>query len=753
MNCNLTHLRGDNVKKKIISLVTALALIVSMLFGLSTVVKADDSGSCGTRATYTFDEATGVLTVSGSGNMRNYSNAGTLLRPPWYDYKADITKVVIENDIEKVGNFAFWQCVGLTEVVISDSVTEVGMYAFDECSKLSKVTLGNSVESIGANAFNNTAITEIVLPDSVSSVGLYSFGNCSFLASVTVHNPTCQFTLDTFYNSSQTITFWGHSGSTIQTFVDEHPNSNYVFKSLDPCDHLSTHEVITVEPTCTEGGMSQQVCDECGFVLSETTLPAKGHTLVVTNTDDKSETDGHIYTYYQCENCDYTTTEIQHISYVDGYYTANIITEATCTVPGSERRVCNIPGCNNSEISIIQAFGHQLENVTVTKEPTCTEDGEQTGTCSICGKVVTSKIDKLGHDNVLTDTVDNTEIDGHYYEFYNCSVCGEETVDITHNEWVDGQYDSQVIMEPTCTVNGIQRDTCRICGETRLVSIPANGQHDWQETGRTEPTCISSGKISYVCSVCNMTKNENIPALGHDYAVDQEKSVAPTCTEAGSNFLQCQRCAASRTEVVAALGHTAVDGSYVIVTEPTCTEDGETTAQCSVCGESYTMVVSALGHDYLNVYEPLDDKPGHSMSTPTCSRCGDTQTPYVAHIDWLDGYYTTTIITQGSCTVSEITRDTCTLCGETRTNTVPAQGHKYIFTGLNEENRLSYVCSTCNEVYTANPSIVKSTMWNKSYINTAPQDTLMGYIFDLTGDGIINAKDYALLVKYANQSK
>ena len=53
--------------------------------------------------------------------------------------------------------------------------------------------------------------------------------------------------------------------------------------------------------------------------ISETE-EAKGHTLVVTNTDDKSETDGHIYTYYQCENCDYTTTEIQHISYVDGYY-------------------------------------------------------------------------------------------------------------------------------------------------------------------------------------------------------------------------------------------------------------------------------------------------------------------------------------------------------------------------------------------------------------------------------------------------
>lgn len=713
------------------------------------VAMADDSGSCGTKATYSFNSSTGVLTVSGSGNMRNYSNAGTLLRPPWYDYKADIKKVVIDNGIEKVGNFSFWQCLGLTEVVISDSVTDIGMYAFDECSKLSKVTIGNSVESIGGNAFNNTAITEIVLPDSVKSVELYSFANCSFLTTVTVHNPMCQFTLDTFYNSSQTITFWGHSGSTIQDFVDEHPNSNYVFKSLDPCEHASTHEVITVEPTCTEGGLSTQVCDECGFTLSETTLPANGHSLVISNTDDKSEEDGHIYTYYNCENCDYVTTEIEHVSFVEGYYSTSVITEPTCTIPGSERKSCNVAGCGKSEISIIATTGHQLENVTIVKEPTCTEDGEQTGTCSVCGRVITSKIDKLNHSNVLVDSLDNTQEDGHSYEFYECTTCGEETVEITHNEWMDGQFDSQVITEPTCTINGIQRDTCRICGETRLVSIPSNGQHDWQETGRTEPTCISSGKISYVCSVCNMTKNENIAALGHDYMKDEEKSVAPSCTEAGSDFLQCQRCSASRTVVVAALGHTAVEGSYVIVTEPTCTQDGETTAQCATCGETYSMITSALGHEYVNIYEPLDDKPGHSMATPTCSRCGVTDTPYVAHIDWLEGYYTTTVITQGSCTVSDITRDTCTLCGETRTNTIPAPGHKYVFTGLNEENRLSYVCQTCNNIYTASPSIVKSTMWNSTYINTAPYDTALGYLFDFNGDGIINAKDYAILVKYS----
>lgn len=759
------------MKKRIISLFAAFVFIFTTLFGTAVVVKAATSGSCGTNAKYSYDENTKTLTISGSGATKDYLGV-VLSRAPWYDYMSEITTVVVQEGITQIGNNNFYECTSLTSltlpntletiktafrnctslksVVIPDSVKTIGTQAFDECSKLSSVTLGNSVEKIEFNAFNNTAITEITLPESVSSVGLYAFGNCSFLATVTVHNPNCEFTLDTFANSSQTITFWGHSGSTTQTFVADHPNSNYIFRSLDPCEHTSTHEVITVAPTCTTEGISTQVCDECGFTVSQTTVPATGHTWILESSEDKTEIDGHIYNYYYCENCDEVNTVIEHTAFVEGYYTYK--NTATCERPGIETKTCNVEGCGKVEINASPAGQHQLTDVTVTVEPTCTEPGERTGTCTVCGKEITETIPALGHDNQLTETLDNTAEDGHYYEFYTCSVCGEETITATHNEWIDGNYTTEVITNPTCTINGISRDTCTICGETRLGTIPANGEHDWQEVSRTEPTCTAVGRITYECSVCGRTKYENIAALGHDYALVEDKCVAPTCTEQGSNYWQCQRCSATKTDVVDALGHTAKEDSYVIVKEPTCTEEGETTAVCAVCGETYSMIVSALGHDYVNSYEDISDKPGHKMATPTCSSCGHTDTPYVVHDEWIEGYYTTRIVTQGSCAVNEVTIDTCTLCGETRTNNIQAPGHKYSFTGLDESNRLTYKCSVCGNVYTANPSVVKATMWNSTYINTAPGDTTLGFIFELNNDGVINAKDYAELVKYAKKS-
>lgn len=759
------------MKKRIVSFFIAFVFIFTTVFGSAVIVKAATSGRCGTNAKYSYDKDTKTLTISGSGATKDYFGA-VLSRAPWYDYMSEITTVVVEEGITQLGNYNFYECTSLTSVslpnsltkikntfnsctalksvVIPDGVTTIGTYAFDGCSKLSSVTIGNSVEEIQLNAFNNTAITNITLPESVKSVGLFAFGNCSFLATVTVHNPNCQFTGDAFANSSQNITFWGHSGSTTQTFVADHPNSNYTFRSLDPCEHTSTHEVITVPPTCTTEGISTQVCDECGFTISETTLPATGHTWVLEYTEDKTETDGHKYNYYSCENCEEEKTVIEHISFVDGYYTYK--STATCERPGIETKTCNVEGCGKIEINPVPAGQHQLTDVTVNVEPTCTEPGEQTGLCTVCGETVTQTIPALGHKNVLTETYDNTADDGHYYEFFTCSVCSEETIVATHKDWVEGNYDTEIITNPTCTISGICRDTCKICGETRLGTIPASGEHDWQEVSRTEPSCTTMGRITYECSVCGRTKYENIAALGHDYALVNDKCVAPTCTEKGSNYWQCQRCSATKTDVVDALGHTAIEDSYVIVKEPTCTEDGETTAVCSVCGETFSMVVSALGHNYVDTYEDISDKPGHQMATPICSRCGHSDTPYVVHNEWVDGYYTTRVVTQGSCIVNEITIDTCKLCGETRTNNIQAPGHKYIFTGINEQNRLTYKCSVCNNVYTANPSIVKATLWNSSYINTSPYDTTLGYIFELNNDGVINAKDYAELVKYAKKA-
>ena len=66
------------------------------------------------------------------------------------------TKVIIDESIEKVGNYAFYKCSNLTEVEIPDSVTQVGEAAFGECPKISNIKISKNLVNIGDDAFSVT---------------------------------------------------------------------------------------------------------------------------------------------------------------------------------------------------------------------------------------------------------------------------------------------------------------------------------------------------------------------------------------------------------------------------------------------------------------------------------------------------------------------------------------------------------------------------------------------------------------------
>ena len=131
---------------------------------------ADDSGTCGNGVTYFFEQATGTLTISktGEGNGEMTSN-------PWDTYKDNITKVVIEVGVTSIVDSAFKWYPFLTSVTIGNSVTSIGSNAFDCCTSLTSVTIGNSVTSIGDYAFVMcSGLTSVTIPNSVTSIGEYN---------------------------------------------------------------------------------------------------------------------------------------------------------------------------------------------------------------------------------------------------------------------------------------------------------------------------------------------------------------------------------------------------------------------------------------------------------------------------------------------------------------------------------------------------------------------------------------------------
>ena len=126
-----------------------LLLLVMML--LPMVAMADDSGVCGDNLTWTFVESTGTLTIRGTGAMNDYKYD----ERPWFYYRNDIVKLIIEEGVTSIGNHAFDGCNGLTSITISNSVTSIGEWAFSACSGLTSITIPNSVTSICDDTFQN----------------------------------------------------------------------------------------------------------------------------------------------------------------------------------------------------------------------------------------------------------------------------------------------------------------------------------------------------------------------------------------------------------------------------------------------------------------------------------------------------------------------------------------------------------------------------------------------------------------------
>lgn len=124
----------------------------------------------------------------------------------FYDCRA-LASLSISNTVTNIGNRAFQTCLSLTSVSIPSSVANIGEYAFSDDTKLASLVISNGVTSIGRGAFNRClALTSVTIPSSVSSIGIGAFVECGSLTSIDVDSTNAAYTsLDgILYNKSKT---------------------------------------------------------------------------------------------------------------------------------------------------------------------------------------------------------------------------------------------------------------------------------------------------------------------------------------------------------------------------------------------------------------------------------------------------------------------------------------------------------------------------------------------------------------------
>lgn len=117
------------------------------------------ANACGENLTWEY--ADGVLTISGTGDMSDYTSGAPA---PWNANAANITSIVLPNGITSIGNYAFYGCsnASLTSITIPSSVETIGVRAFQGCHSLTAVTIPSGVTEIGERAFNGLWAVETI---------------------------------------------------------------------------------------------------------------------------------------------------------------------------------------------------------------------------------------------------------------------------------------------------------------------------------------------------------------------------------------------------------------------------------------------------------------------------------------------------------------------------------------------------------------------------------------------------------------
>ena len=221
----------------------------------ATLHYEDITGICGENLKWIFDDEIGVLIILGTGAMYDYTET----TQPWKEYKNDIQKVVVNDGIITIGNYAFSGCSSIESVIIPNSVTMIGEESFFCCTSLVDIyyagtegqwsgisigcdndpifdatiyyeyIIGNCGDGLAwifdaetgvltflgiGKMYDYTTTTqpwkeykndikEVVVSNSVTTIGNYAFYGCTSLANVTFGDSVTTIGDRAFYNCTK----------------------------------------------------------------------------------------------------------------------------------------------------------------------------------------------------------------------------------------------------------------------------------------------------------------------------------------------------------------------------------------------------------------------------------------------------------------------------------------------------------------------------------------------------------------------
>lgn len=616
-----------------------------------------DTGTCGQGLTWSLS-VDGVLTVSGTGAMENYSEEEPA---PWYDYSGAIETLVVEKGVTSIGHYAFYDCGSILTFSLPDTLVSIGDYGFAYCYGLTEISLPKNVESLGRGAFYNCYdLMKIGFPKNLQSIGAEAFCECEGLETLSLpdklksigDNAFAQcygLTKVSFGDGVQTIgnsAFLECEALTGVSFPESlRTIGDYAFNACAALTKASFQEGVK-----SIGYAAFQDCGE----LTKISLPKSLTTLGDAafsgcyNLTGASLKGGltHIgeETFAYCELLESVTIpksvkSIGRAAFTDCIGLTSLTLQEGLEIIGEEAF----------------AYCYGLETVKFPKTLVTIRDAAFSG-CELLTKATLPKsILTLGEGAFdgcydLTMHVPHGSLAEWYAE--NNGILYEHTDKCSH-----GSIGHVEPVDADCeTVGNYEYWYCEKCGtiwedEEQLwlscleyVTIPSPHEIIYMEY--LEPDCETPGNIDYwYCELCRrvwLDEDLTVPGdlsqvgLEADHVLKHFEAVAVTCDEDGNpEYWYCEYCegiwldaaltqVSNAEAVVIPAGHTVTAVEEKI---PSCDSDGNLPYwHCSRCGEYWLDAELNHGASWEDVFLPRDhDLSYEDALEPGCDQAGQLE--------------------------------------------------------------------------------------------------------------------------------
>ena len=509
--------------------------------------------------------------------------------------------------------------------------------------------------------------------------------------------------------------------------------------------------------TCTENGSKSRHCSRCDAKTDVTVIPATGHTGGTATIENKiaatCTTDGSHEEVVRCMVCNAEISrETKTIPATGHKWVIDAAVAPTCTQTGlTEGKHCSVCNTVLTPQTTVEKLPHSWDDGVVTREPTCTEAGVKTFTCSQCNNTKTEPIPALGHkwgdwETTLpaTETTEGSEKRTCQRDLSHTETRSIPKLNHTHNmeyhpavdadcgKGTDGNIEYWVcsgcnkVFSDAGGANAIELENTVIHPAHDLDTAAwsfdeSNHWHECKKCGQQ----FGSEAHKYAddsdtdCSICNYTR------VIHSHVLEQVPAVPATCVSAGN--IEHYRCEVCGERFMDDEGNEPVTEAEVKLSplghdwqEATC----ETPKTCKRAGCSATEG-RPLGHDWTTGWmsdagfhwheclrENCGEKSGHAAHIPgpeateaapqTCTECGYVIAPALEHTHVYDRQSTDAryLKAAAGCTTKAVYFCSCA-CGEAGTETFEAGtplGHdwgRYIVTTPATETSEGVETRTC----------------------------------------------------------